>query len=101
MARRARILRYFSYALLAGAVALIPFALHPDVRVRDEFEGRRFALPARIYARPLELHAGLHIAQGDLQDELRERRYREQPAADSGRAAEPGAEPHTAQRPLV
>src|SRR5881394_2054188 len=76
MARRARILRYFSYALLALAVALIAFALHLDVRVRDEFEGRRFALPARIYARPLELHAGLRIAPGDVEDELRELGYR-------------------------
>jgi len=101
MARRARILRYFSYALLAGAVALIAFALHLDVRVRDEFEGRRFALPARIYARPLELHAGLHIAQGDVEDELRELGYREQPAGDSGWFAKQGAELDIAVRPFV
>src|SRR5258708_22384647 len=101
MARRARILRYFSYALLAGAVALIAFALHMDVRVRDEFEGRRFALPARIYARPLELHAGLHIAQGDVEDELRELGYREQPAGESGWVAKQGAELDIAVRPFV
>src|SRR5258708_3151738 len=101
MARRARILRYFSYALLAGAVALIAFALHLDVRVRDEFEGRRFALPARIYARPLELHAGLHIAQGDVEDELRELGYREQPAGESGWFAKQGAELDIAVRPVV
>src|SRR6266516_1535472 len=53
MARRGRILRYFSYALLLAVAALGAFALHLDVRVRNEFEGRRFALPARIYARPL------------------------------------------------
>src|SRR5437867_12318475 len=77
MARRGRILRYFSYALLLAVAALGAFALQLDVRVRDEFEGRRFALPARIYARPLELHAGLRIPQADVEDELRDLAYRE------------------------
>src|SRR5207302_8640730 len=76
MARRARILRYFTYALLLAVAALGAFALQLDVRVRNEFEGRRFALPARIYARPLELHAGLRITQADIEDELREVGYK-------------------------
>jgi penicillin-binding protein 1B len=77
VARRARILRYFTYALAASAVLFLAFAIQLDVRVRDEFEGRRFALPARIYARPLELHAGLRISQADVADELRELGYRD------------------------
>src|SRR6184192_1357345 len=77
MARRGRILRYFTYALLLAIAAFGVFALTLDVRVRSEFEGRRFALPARIYARPLELHAGLRIAQADIEDELRDLAYRE------------------------
>src|SRR5574338_1240532 len=85
MARRARILRYFGIALALGAAALGIFAAYLDVRVRHEFEGRRFALPARIYARPLELHAGLRIAKADVEDELRALGYR---AAPGG--AEPG-----------
>src|SRR6266850_296155 len=79
MALRARILRYFTYALLLAVAALAVFTLQLDVRVRNEFEGRRFALPARIYARPLELHAGLRIAQADVEDELRELGYRDAP----------------------
>ena len=63
MARRRRILRYFGYALLAGTGALLAFALYLDLRVTGEFEGRRFSLPARIYARPIELHAGLRLPQ--------------------------------------
>jgi penicillin-binding protein 1B len=74
--RRRRILRYFTYALLAGTAVFLALVLHLDLRVQDEFEGRRFALPARIYARPLELHAGLRIAPGDIEDELRELGYR-------------------------
>jgi len=55
MWQRKKILRTAGIAflvLLAGAGA---FTLYLDHRVRTEFEGRRFALPARIYARPLEL----------------------------------------------
>src|SRR5882724_9124222 len=76
MARRGRILRYFTYALLVAAAALAVYVLELDVRVRNEFEGRRFALPARIYARPLELHAGLRITQADVEAELRELGYK-------------------------
>ena len=66
-------------AITAGLVLLLAasaFTLYLDHRVRTEFEGRRFALPARIYARPLELHVGLRIAQPDLEEELRDLGYR-------------------------
>jgi penicillin-binding protein 1B len=75
MARRVRILKYFRIALALGVLALAAFVLYLDLRVRSEFEGRRFALPARIYARPLELHVGLRIARDDVEDELRELAY--------------------------
>src|SRR2546427_12453951 len=66
-------LRYFGWASLALAFAASVFTLYLDSRVRSEFEGRRFALPARIYARPLELHAGLRIAQPDVEQEAQAR----------------------------
>ena len=75
MTRRDRILRYFRYAIALGVLALLGFTLYLDLRVKSEFEGRRFALPARIYARPLELHVGLRLARDDVEDELRELGY--------------------------
>jgi penicillin-binding protein 1B len=75
--RRSKFWRYFRYAFLALALFAASFTLYLDFRVRGEFEGRRFAIPARIYARPLELHAGLRITQGDVIDELRENNYHE------------------------
>jgi penicillin-binding protein 1B len=69
--------RYFRYAFLALAFFAVSFTAYLDFRVRNEFEGRRFALPARIYSRPLELHAGLRVPQADVMDELREAGYRE------------------------
>jgi penicillin-binding protein 1B len=77
--RRPKLWKYLRFALLATVLAAAGFTLYLDIRVRSEFEGRRFALPARIYARPLELHAGLRIAQADVEDELRQLGYREAP----------------------
>jgi penicillin-binding protein 1B len=72
-----RFRRFLWYAFLGAALLAAGFTLYLDLRVRSEFEGRRFALPARIYARPLELHAGLRIPLADVEAELRELGYRE------------------------
>jgi penicillin-binding protein 1B len=77
MALRRRFWRFLRFALLAVVLAGSAFTLYLDFRVRHEFEGRRFALPARIYARPLELHAGLRIGLADVADELRDEGYHE------------------------
>jgi penicillin-binding protein 1B len=77
--RRFNLRRVLWYSFLVGTLLAAGFTLYLDIRVRSEFEGRRFALPARIYARPLELHQGLRIAQADVEDELRQLGYREAP----------------------
>ena len=77
MARRISLKRSLWLGLLVATLLAAAYTLYLDFRVRDEFEGRRFALPARIYARPLELHAGLRIAQIDVARELQEAGYRE------------------------
>src|SRR6266540_3087208 len=76
---RAKFWRYLRFAFLTLALLAAGFTLYLDIRVRSEFEGRRFALPARIYARPLELHAGLRIAQIDVVRELQEAGYTQGP----------------------
>jgi penicillin-binding protein 1B len=77
VARRSFFRRLLWYAFLAGTLGVAAFTLYLDFRVRSEFEGRRFALPARIYARPLELHAGLRVPQADVEEELRSLGYRD------------------------
>src|SRR5262245_2150165 len=77
MARRRKLWRFLRFTLLAVVLAISGFTLYLDFRVRHEFEGRRFALPARIYARPLELHTGLRIGLADVADEVRDAGYRE------------------------
>ena len=73
---------------LIGLALLLLFAgftLYLDFRVRDAFEGRRFALPARLYARPLELFPGLKLTPDALVQELTRLGYKE-PLAEN----EPG-----------
>lgn len=45
--------------------------LFMDTHIRHQFEGKRWALPAKVYARPLELYAGLPISIAELKIELR------------------------------
>ncbi|MDH5358004.1 MAG: penicillin-binding protein 1B [Gammaproteobacteria bacterium] len=45
--------------------------LYLDTHIRNQFEGKRWALPAKVYARPLELYAGLPMSLAELKIELR------------------------------
>ena len=51
------------------------YAVWLDIRVRAQFEGKRWALPARVYARPVELWPGARLAPDTLEDELRRAGY--------------------------
>jgi len=53
--------------LLLGGV----WVMYLDHVVREKFEGKKWALPARVYAQPLELYAGLAIKRQEVIDELR------------------------------
>jgi len=47
-----------------------------DKEITTRFEGRRWELPARIYARPLDLYAGKELKKKDLEQELELLGYR-------------------------
>src|SRR5690554_4182538 len=50
--------------------------IYLDAQVRSKFEGKRWALPAKVYARPLELYPGQALAMDELKQELRALGYR-------------------------
>jgi penicillin-binding protein 1B len=60
----------FTGILMAGYVAWL------DYQVRQQFTGKRWSLPARVYARPLELYAGLELSAEQFLSELRALYYR-------------------------
>ena len=76
---------------LAGGLALALYGAHLDEVVRAKFEGKRWALPARVYARPLELYVGRPISREALLGELERLDYRA--AADVARPGSYHAEP--------
>jgi penicillin-binding protein 1B len=53
-----------------------------DHLIRTEFEGKRWSLPARVYARPLELYRGLKINPDDLIRELKLLGYQHEQQVD-------------------
>ena len=69
--------KLFIIGILAGLLALASYVAYLDFTVRDRFEGKRFALPARVYARPLELYPGLKLRVADLLAEMNLLGYRD------------------------
>ncbi len=66
---------------VVGAAATLALAYGGFLawQVGNEFEGRRWDLPAKVYAAPLELYAGRALAAEDLVGELKRLGYREDP----------------------
>jgi penicillin-binding protein 1B len=62
-------------AVVAAGVGIYCFYL--DRQVTHQFEGRRWTLPAQVYAAPLELYAGLPFSGDDVEQELMRLQYRE------------------------
>ena len=58
--------------MVLGTVALV----YLDAQIRHRFEGHRWSLPAKVYARPLELFTGQQLAEGQLAYELTQLGYR-------------------------
>ncbi len=64
-------LRRFAPPLLASLLLMFSaYVYYLDVNVRSQFEGRRWAVPASVYARPLELYPGAPLGRERLLEEL-------------------------------
>jgi penicillin-binding protein 1B len=100
---RIRFICYATLAVLAlGLIGLGAYAFFLDARVKDEFEGRRFALPARVYARPLELIPGARLSPEEFARELRQLGYKEELQDEtSGRFQRRGSEFDLVTPPFV
>ncbi|HED15366.1 MAG TPA: penicillin-binding protein 1B, partial [Gammaproteobacteria bacterium] len=73
---RRSVLRISLITLLIGIVLASLYGAYLDYMIRDQFEGKRWSLPARVYARPLEIYSGLALARSELVSELKLLRYR-------------------------
>jgi len=48
-----------------------------DYNVRKQFEGKRWSIPARVYASPVELYAGYDLSAAKFEELLKSLHYRE------------------------
>lgn len=62
-------------ALGGGLIALLVWLLYLDRTVTAQFEGRRWTLPAQVYAQPVELYVGQALGPDVLEQELRRLGY--------------------------
>ncbi|MDN6318848.1 MAG: penicillin-binding protein 1B [Marinobacter sp.] len=67
-----------------GVVLLACWMVYLDAVVTSRFEGRRFEVPSRVYARPLELYNGAGVSSGALERELALSGYRKGDGAKPG-----------------
>jgi penicillin-binding protein 1B len=81
-------------ALLFGVllIALLAWVFHLDQKITTQFEGRRWTLPAQVYAEPTELYAGQSFNADALEQELERLGYQrveraEKPGSYSRRGA--------------
>ena len=61
---------------LVGLVILAGFAVYLDAVVQEKFSGKRWTVPAKVYARPLELFVGQKLTKADFLRELDALGYR-------------------------
>lgn len=83
--------------LLAG----VGYVAYLDHKVRSQFEGNRWALPAQVYARPLELFPGASVSSAQFAEELQMLGYRQGGERRSGSYQRYGDEFQVVTRPFT
>lgn len=72
---------------IVGFVVLAGFAIYLDAIVQEKFSGKRWMIPAKVYARPLELFVGQKLSKDDFLIELDALGYRRESVANGPGAA--------------
>jgi penicillin-binding protein 1B len=62
--------------LVAAIAGIAVYAFYLDRSVTQQFQGRRWTLPAQVFAAPLELYVGAPLSMSDLTQELARLQYR-------------------------
>jgi penicillin-binding protein 1B len=88
--RPGRLWRGLLGAVLIAVVTLAGYTAYLDFQIRSQFEGKRWSLPARVFARPLELYPGRDLDAEQFTRELELLHYRPGDAIRSGEFREQG-----------
>ncbi|ORU92791.1 MAG: penicillin-binding protein 1B [Cycloclasticus sp. symbiont of Poecilosclerida sp. N] len=60
------------------------YVFYLDYVVREQFEGKRWALPAHVFANPVEIYQGLSLGVGQFESLLTDLRYKRTASLSSG-----------------
>lgn len=71
-----RIWRLVRWPVFILSLLFVAWVLYLDFEVQRKFDGRKWAMPARVYAQPLELYQGKQLTRADLVSELKALEYR-------------------------
>ena len=61
----------FCVLIIGAFLAFSVYLIRLDNLIRDKFEGNRWDIPAKVFARPLEVYANAPVAQDDFEQELK------------------------------
>ena len=61
----------FCVLVIGAFVAFSVYLIKIDNIVRAKFEGQRWDIPAKVFARPLEIYTNAPVSQDDLREELK------------------------------
>ena len=95
---RIKLRRYIASLLILALLALSSYFYHLNHLINLRFDGDTWAIPSRVYARPLELYPGLKLTVESLQYELGLSTYQRvstTPGTDQYRILNRGIELHT------
>lgn len=70
--------------LVVGAIFSVGYLGKLSLEITEKFDGKRWSVPAVIYARPLELYPGLQLSADMLEKELELAGYRNEDPIKSG-----------------
>lgn len=66
---------WMAQAIVILICVFLSYCVVIDFQIRKEFEGKRWSVPARVYAQPVELYVGKRIEQQQLIQQLQNAAY--------------------------
>lgn len=96
--RPRRLWRALFGVVLVGLLGAGVYTAYLDYEIRSQFEGKRWSVPARVFARPLELYPGRSLEKARFLRELQLLHYRRGDAIRGGEFREQGGRIHVSTR---
>lgn len=68
--------RFLLPSVAVFSLVFIAWVVYLDFTVRAKFDGKKWAIPARVYAQPMEVYEGLSLSAQEFERELKALGYR-------------------------